>query len=62
MSFVGPRPDLLGYADLLEGDARKILCIKPGITGPATIVFRIEEKKLNLQKNKEKSLNPQINN
>ncbi len=54
MSFVGPRPDLPGYADLLEGDARKILKVKPGITGPASIIFRNEEGILEVKKNKEK--------
>ena len=43
MSFVGPRPDVPGYADLLEGDERKVLELIPGITGPASIVFRDEE-------------------
>ena len=44
MSFVGPRPDVPGYADLLEGDDRAILSLRPGITGPAVIFFRHEEK------------------
>jgi len=43
MSLVGPRPDVLGYADKLEGKNRSILSVKPGITGPATLVFRDEE-------------------
>lgn len=43
MSFVGPRPDVPGYADLLQGEDRIILTIRPGITGPATIVFKNEE-------------------
>jgi lipopolysaccharide/colanic/teichoic acid biosynthesis glycosyltransferase len=43
MSFVGPRPDVPGYADKLQGDARKILELRPGITGPATLYFRNEE-------------------
>jgi len=43
MSFVGPRPDVPGYADRLEGEARKILELRPGITGPATLYFRNEE-------------------
>jgi lipopolysaccharide/colanic/teichoic acid biosynthesis glycosyltransferase len=51
MSFVGPRPDVAGYYDLLEGDYRKLLVLKPGITGPASLVYRHEEKLLSLQEN-----------
>lgn len=43
MSFVGPRPDVPGYMDRLEGEMRAILSLKPGITGPATLAFRNEE-------------------
>lgn len=43
MSFVGPRPDLPGFADTLEGEDRIILDIKPGITGPATLKYKDEE-------------------
>jgi lipopolysaccharide/colanic/teichoic acid biosynthesis glycosyltransferase len=43
MSFVGPRPDVPGYADKLEGSARNILLLKPGITGPATLKYANEE-------------------
>ena len=43
MSFVGPRPDVAGYADLLQGGDRIILSVRPGITGPATIKFKNEE-------------------
>lgn len=43
MSFVGPRPDVPGYADRLEGEDRMILNVRPGITGPATLHFRNEE-------------------
>ena len=43
MSFVGPRPDVPGYADALEGEDRVILTIRPGITGPATLKYRDEE-------------------
>lgn len=43
MSFVGPRPDMPGFADALEGDDRVILAVRPGITGPATLKFRREE-------------------
>ena len=44
MSVVGPRPDVEGFADALTGDARRILQLRPGITGPATIKYRHEEK------------------
>ena len=43
MSFVGPRPDVSGYADKLEGEERIVLNVRPGITGPATLRFRKEE-------------------
>lgn len=43
MSFVGPRPDVPGYADRLRGDDCIILSVRPGITGPATLHFRYEE-------------------
>lgn len=46
MSFVGPRPDVPGYADKLEGDAKSILKLKPGITGPASLKYRNEEELL----------------
>lgn len=46
MSFVGPRPDVPGYADRLEGADRAILGLLPGITGPATLLFRDEERLL----------------
>jgi lipopolysaccharide/colanic/teichoic acid biosynthesis glycosyltransferase len=46
MSFVGPRPDVRGYADTLTGEDRVILSIKPGITGPASLYFRNEEELL----------------
>ena len=44
MSFVGPRPDVPGYADLLEGDDRDVLKLRPGITGPASLKYRDEEE------------------
>ncbi|KAB0460947.1 sugar transferase [Vibrio kanaloae] len=44
MSFVGPRPDVPGYADKLIGDDRTILKVKPGITGYATLYFKYEEE------------------
>ncbi len=43
MSLVGPRPDVPGYADKLDGEFRKLLSVRPGITGPATLAFRDEE-------------------
>ena len=44
MSFVGPRPDVPGYADKLVGDDRVILKLRPGITGPATLKYRLEDE------------------
>jgi len=44
MSFVGPRPDVPGYADKLGGDDRKVLKLRPGITGPATLKYRLEDE------------------
>ena len=44
MSFVGPRPDVPGYADQLQGDDRKVLRLRPGITGPATLKYRLEDE------------------
>ena len=44
MSFVGPRPDIPGYADKLEGEDREILELRPGITGPASLKYRNEEE------------------
>lgn len=49
MSFVGPRPDVPGYADQLQGDDRRILLLKPGITGPASMKYSNEEEILALQ-------------
>lgn len=46
MSFVGPRPDVPGYADQLKGDAREVLRLRPGITGPASLKYRDEEELL----------------
>ena len=46
MSFVGPRPDVPGYADRLTGADRIILTVRPGITGPAAIAYRHEEQLL----------------
>ena len=44
MSFVGPRPDVPGYADKLEGEDRDVLKLRPGITGPATLKYRLEDE------------------
>lgn len=49
MSFVGPRPDVPGYADKLQGKDQDILKLKPGITGPASLKYRNEEELLALQ-------------
>ena len=46
MSLVGPRPDVPGYADQLQGDDCMILQLRPGITGPASIKYRNEEELL----------------
>lgn len=46
MSFVGPRPDVKGFADKLTGDDRIILTVRPGITGPASLKYRNEEELL----------------
>ena len=44
MSFVGPRPDVPGYADKLQGEDRDVLKLRPGITGPASLKYRDEEE------------------
>ena len=51
MSFVGPRPDVPGYADKLEGDDRDVLKLRPGITGPATLKYRLEDELLSNVRN-----------
>lgn len=51
MSLVGPRPDITGYADALEGEDRIILSVRPGITGPASLAFKNEEKILDHKEN-----------
>lgn len=51
MSFVGPRPDVQGYADVLVGEDRIILSVKPGITGPAQLKYRNEESILSQVEN-----------
>ena len=54
MSFVGPRPDVPGYADRLQGEDRIILSLRPGITGPATLKYRNEEELLSTVSNPQK--------
>ena len=54
MSFVGPRPDVPGYADQLKGDDREVLKLRPGITGPASLKYRDEEDLLAAQANPQK--------
>ena len=54
MSFVGPRPDVPGFADKLEGEDRIVLSIRPGITGPASLKYRNEEAILSQQENPER--------
>lgn len=53
MSFVGPRPDVPGYADKLAGEQRRMLELRPGITGPATIKYTNEEQLLGAQSDPE---------
>ncbi len=54
MSLVGPRPDVPGYADKLKGDDRRMLLLKPGIMGPASLKYRNEEELLAEQENPQK--------
>lgn len=54
MSLVGPRPDVPGYADKLKGEDRRLLLLKPGITGPASLKYRNEEELLSKQDNPQK--------
>lgn len=54
MSFVGPRPDVAGFADKLEGDDRSILGLRPGITGPASLKYKDEEDILAKQSDPER--------
>ena len=61
MSFVGPRPDVPGYADKLVGDDRDVLRLRPGITGPATLKYRLEDEMISeyvAQKQKEGDSRP----
>ncbi|MGH1384905.1 sugar transferase [Kordia sp.] len=59
MSFVGPRPDLPGYYDLLEGENRKILKLKPGITSEAALKY-INEEQLLASKEHPKQYNDEV--
>lgn len=54
MSFVGPRPDVPGYADQLKGKDREVLKLRPGITGPASLKYRDEEDLLAKQSDAQK--------
>lgn len=54
MSFVGPRPDVPGYADQLQGKDREVLKLRPGITGPASLKYRNEEELLAFQPDPQK--------
>lgn len=54
MSFVGPRPDVPGYADQLKGKYRDVLILRPGITGPASLKYRDEEELLAKQADPQK--------
>lgn len=54
MSFVGPRPDVPGYADQLKGEDREVLLLRPGITGPASLKYRDEEELLAKQADPQK--------
>ena len=54
MSFVGPRPDTPGFADLLQGEDRLVLSVRPGLTGPATLKYRNEEVLLEVQADPER--------
>lgn len=54
MSLIGPRPDVAGFADRLQGEERIVLSVRPGITGPATLKYRNEEELLATTDNPEK--------
>ncbi len=60
MSFVGPRPDVKGYADKLQGKDKMILLVRPGITGPASLKYKNEEILLAKQANPEQYNNEVI--
>jgi lipopolysaccharide/colanic/teichoic acid biosynthesis glycosyltransferase len=60
MSFVGPRPDVKGYADKLQGNDKAVLLVRPGITGPASLKYKNEEELLATQGNPEQYNNEVI--
>ncbi|WP_166996467.1 sugar transferase [Paramicrobacterium fandaimingii] len=50
MSIVGPRPEVPKYVSLWDEELRnEILSVRPGITDPASVVFRDESKVLGQQ-------------
>ena len=59
MSWVGPRPDIPGYADKLEGEDRIVLTVRPGITGPATLKYKKEDQLL-LHQTEPKKYNDEV--
>lgn len=59
MSIVGPRPDVPGFLDELQGNDRKLLQLRPGMTGPATLKYRGEEALLEAQADPE-SFNQEV--
>ncbi|XLS28124.1 sugar transferase [Flavobacteriaceae bacterium M23B6Z8] len=59
MSFVGPRPDIVGYADKLSGEDSLILQVKPGLTGPASLKYR-NETRLLLQQSDPERFNDEV--
>ncbi len=61
MSFVGPRPDVPGYADKLTGEDRDVLKLRPGITGPATLKYRLEDEYLSNARKLVANLNDNVN-
>lgn len=61
MSFVGPRPDVPGYADKLVGNDRDMLKLRPGITGPATLKYRLEDEYLANARELVKNYNVNLN-
>ncbi len=60
MSFVGPRPDVPGYADKLVGEDRDVLKLRPGITGPATLKYRLEDEYLANARELVSNANPNV--
>lgn len=48
MSLVGPRPEVPEFITEWPDDVRKkVLSVRPGITSPASVLYRDEEKQLN---------------